>query len=555
VTTPLVVDFEFDEVCFCNNSTFTDITTGGVKPYTWQWDFGDGDSSTAQNATHHFDAAGNYSVTLSVTDSDSPSTTASQSYNVTVYPNPTVNITPDGGELTCATTFIILTADTTGSACGVTSYQWYKDDVALGGETGTTLNVTSPGDYRVEVACTNGCTDDDEVTVTQSADYPTVNITPDGGELTCATTFIILTPDTGGSACGVTSYQWYKDDVALGGQTGTTLNVTSSGDYKVEVGCANGCTDDDEVTVTQDISVPSVSAGPDQEVCEDGGPITLSGATPSGGTWGGTGVSGNAFDPSGVSPGDYTVTYSYTDISTGCSNSDTKTVTVNAKPTADAGADGVITVGGSLVIGGTPTASGGTPLYTCSWSPATGLDNASFANPTASPAVNTTYTVTVTDSNGCTDSDDVTVTVTQGCCIGGFVYRAGTMEPLAGWQVILERHTSPWVEIGSTITDASGKYLFCGLGDGEYRVFEVVQPGWSQVSPLPNQHLVALPLSCCDPLVGPFLNFQNQQGVANSTVGWEVSPVDRPTVMAPWIGLLAAIITGTSLLVLRRRHG
>jgi hypothetical protein len=127
------------------------------------------------------------------------------------------------------------------------------------------------------------------------------------------------------------------------------------------------------------------------------------------------------------------------------------------------------------------------------------------------------------------------------------------MEALAGWEVILEKQINPWVQWGSAITDANGKYCFCGLGDGEYRVSEVVQPGWNQVSPLPNQHLVTLPLGCCDPLVGPFLNFQNQQG-GPFTVGWQASPIDRLAVVAPWIALFVAVVAGTSLLVLRRRR-
>jgi hypothetical protein len=195
------------------------------------------------------------------TDNDEVTVTENTDY-------PTVNIIPDGGELACTTTFIILTADTTGSGCSVTGYQWYKDDVALSGETGTTLNVISPGDYKVEVECANGCTDDDEVTVTENTDYPTVNITPDGGELTCATTFIILTADTTGSACSVTGYQWYKDDVALSGETGTTLNVISPGDYKVEVECVNGCTDDDEVIVTQNTTLPKATASSNSPVSQ-----------------------------------------------------------------------------------------------------------------------------------------------------------------------------------------------------------------------------------------------------------------------------------------------
>jgi hypothetical protein len=163
-----------------------------------------------------------------------------------------------------------------------------------------------------------------------------------------------------------------------------------------------------------------------------------------------------------------------------------------------------------------------------------------------------TYGVTVTDVSGCTSYCEITATVTECCCISGFVYRFGTMEPLVGWVVILEKQTNPWVQIASTVTDANGKYLFCELGDGEYRVSEVVQSGWTQVTPLPNQHLVTLPLSCCDPVSGPFFDFENDQ--AALTVGWEVSPVDRLAVLAPWIALLAAIVAGTSLLVLRRRR-
>jgi hypothetical protein len=258
----------------------------------------------------------------------------------------------------------------------------------------------------------------------------------------------------------------------------------------------------------------------------------------------------NTQNPTVSTTGTYTLTV--TD-NNGCSDTDDVIVSQYSSPTADAGADSVIISGGSVVIGGTPTASGGTPLYSYSWTPTTGLDNASFANPTASPTVNTTYTVTVTDSNGCTDSDDMTVTVIQDCCISGFVYGAGTSQPLAGWTVVLEKQTNPWVQNATAITDANGKYSFCGLAAGEYRVFEVVQPGWSQVSPLPNQYLVTTPGGCCDPQTGPFLIFQNQQA-GSSTVGWETSPVDKFAVLTPWIALLAAILASTSFLVLRRRR-
>ena len=63
------------------------------------------------------------------------------------------------------------------------------------------------------------------------------------------------------------------------------------------------------------------------------------------------------------------------------------------------------------------TASGGTLPYSFSWTPAAGLDDATSPNPQATlGASNTTFTVTVTDANGCIDSDDVTICVNNVVC-------------------------------------------------------------------------------------------------------------------------------------------
>jgi serine protease AprX len=58
------------------------------------------------------------------------------------------------------------------------------------------------------------------------------------------------------------------------------------------------------------------------------------------------------------------------------------------------------------------TGAGGGPGATCSWSPGTGLSDAASCTPTANPASTTTYTLTVTDVNGCVSPNHPTVTVT-----------------------------------------------------------------------------------------------------------------------------------------------
>jgi hypothetical protein len=50
--------------------SFTGSATGGTSPYTWSWDFGDGNTSFEQNPTHSYNTKGNYTVILSVTDAE-----------------------------------------------------------------------------------------------------------------------------------------------------------------------------------------------------------------------------------------------------------------------------------------------------------------------------------------------------------------------------------------------------------------------------------------------------------------------------------------------------
>ena len=89
---------------------------------------------------------------------------------------------------------------------------------------------------------------------------------------------------------------------------------------------------------------------------------------------------------------------------------------------ANAGTD---QAGTPVTIGGSPSASGGTAPYTYSWSPSTGLSSATVANPTATPASTTIYTLTVTDFLGATATDAVLVTV------GGTTVTTLTSTPMA----------------------------------------------------------------------------------------------------------------------------
>jgi hypothetical protein len=169
------------------------------------------------------------------------------------------------------------------------------------------------------------------------------------------------------------------------------------------------------------ISVPAVSA------CEDAAPFDLDHATPIGGTYSGTGVSGNQFDPSA---GTQTITYDYTD-GNGCSASETGTVTVNGLPTVTFPAASVC--GGSAPFTPTANPAGGTFS-------GTGVSANQF-----NPASGTqTITYSYTDGNNCAASTTATITVlprpTATITGGGGTFCQGTSTNV----VVALTGTSPW---------------------------------------------------------------------------------------------------------------
>ncbi len=78
---------------------------------------------------------------------------------------------------------------------------------------------------------------------------------------------------------------------------------------------------------------------------------------------------------------------------------------------ANAGPDFTLCPNSTAILGTSTSASGGLPPYIYSWSPATGLNSNSVANPTLTAGVSTLYILTVHDGNDSLAYDSVYVTV------------------------------------------------------------------------------------------------------------------------------------------------
>lgn len=85
--------------------------------------------------------------------------------------------------------------------------------------------------------------------------------------------------------------------------------------------------------------------------------------------------------------------------------------TTYAQLTANAGSPKTVCAGDSVTLGGSPTATGGTPPYTYQWTPGATINNPASANPRAQVNATTMFQLTVIDANNTRAFDSVLMTV------------------------------------------------------------------------------------------------------------------------------------------------
>ena len=338
----------------------------------------------------------NQTTTYWVQSTFGPCTTPRVPVTITVIPPFAVNLSASQNPV-CSGTPFTLTATAAGTGL---SYVW-SPAASVTSTAQNTANavITANTNFSVVATDASGCTGTGSLNVTV-LEAPQINVTASPASI-CEGANTTLTAVGAGP-----NYTW-TPATGLSGTTGAivTASPATTTTYTVTSPAGtNSCAAAGSVTVTVN-PLPNVDAGSNVSICNGASTVlTASGASTY--AWSlEAGLSSTNQASVNANPTE-TTTYTVTGTSaTGCVSSDEVTVTVNLNPVANPGLGAANCSGTGAQLNG----SGGTNYQ---WSPATGLSSASIANPLATPATTTNYTLVVTDANGCISPASAPVTVT-----------------------------------------------------------------------------------------------------------------------------------------------
>jgi len=392
-----------DTVHFNNTSTTNNIVNPNL---TYQWDFGDGGTSTSTNPSHVYTTTGNYTVRLIAFDGPCSDTLIRTNYisvggvNLSFTASDTISTCPP------------LTATFTNTSINGYNFAW-----SFGNGNVSTLNPATTfypnqGVYTVKLSGQNGiCYDTISKTITVTGPSGTFSYAPLTG---CAPLTVIFTS----SNVNTQQLTWDMNNGVTITNTASSISYTYTqpGKYVPKLLLGDGVNCIIPVIGTDTITVNSINADftyAPATLCQSGiiqfKDTTFATTSPvTSRSWnfgdGGTSILHN---PTHVynTPGVYTVTL-ITSTGQACNDTVIKSVTILAPPVVSAGSNISACQGDTTPI---QLQASGAASYV--WSPATGLSCTTCPNPTVVPTNTTTYTVIGTGANGCLDTAQTTINI------------------------------------------------------------------------------------------------------------------------------------------------
>ncbi len=260
------------------------------------------------------------------------------------------------------------------------------------------LPVAEAGKYFLTLTYTDGCMSTDSVTL---GVWPKPDI-----KITALTNALCDFDSTLLKATTATGYQyvWLKNDAPLSNKTTSQLYTKTPGEYKVQAIDANQCKNVSDSWVIRssrtDVLMDSIPT-----ICDGSKELVKLRASPEGGVFSGKGINGGSFDPSGLVPGRYEVTYTFTN-KDNCRNIAKRIGAIDSQPII-VFPNPVLRISPGQSVALQNTVSPINVSY--SWLPPLTLDDPKKAIPLARPTDNTSYELTITTANGCQTKSRISV--------------------------------------------------------------------------------------------------------------------------------------------------
>ncbi len=232
-------------ICSRKPVQFTNTSTLPTSA-NFTWNFGDGNSSAAENPEHVFETAGTYQVVLTI---DMAGCNATVSQEVIVSPGPAISFENTNN---CFGQLISFSNNSTGDF--INSYKWNFGDGTTSTQENPAHRYDTPGTKLIQLTAltSNGC----DFTLTKSIEvYPLAEV-DFSTQPACSGTSLQFTEEVSLTTGNVASYLW---DFGVTGSSTDISNLenpnftyTSSGQYnvKLQVTTDDGCISEKEKTIT-----------------------------------------------------------------------------------------------------------------------------------------------------------------------------------------------------------------------------------------------------------------------------------------------------------------